>query len=249
MKYLTDTEILKWNDRLSNMPNKYGNIISVYPKSNMNSNPYILYKSKTSYGGFKDIPEPTIDFTFIFSVSSNRLEEFLDILNSSFKEEFVTKSVFLDLEKRVDRVSDIIINESIIKSKKESKHKISEREYTRYIYNFSGKLGSIIGYVSYIEDAVNFLSLMWEYSEKGSEISLLKYPIGSIVSKKEDQSLDFLVLDYKYYKIVNDYKISYVTAEIKENNGIIIKYGNVTTFSEDKITWSRNNRIDNILDN
>jgi hypothetical protein len=248
MKYLTDTEILKWNDRLSSIPNKHGDIIKVYPKGNMNSsNPYILYKSSTRLGEFIDLPEPTIDFTFIFSVSSNRLEEFLDILKSSFKDEFGTKSVFVD--KNYDRVSDIIINESIIKSKNESKHKIGDKEYTRYIYNFSGKIGSIIGYVSYIEDAINFFSLIWGYKEDGSEVNLLKYPIGSIVSKKENQSSDFLVLDYKYYKIVNDYKISYIVTEIKENNGMTIKYGQIITISEDKITWSRNNRIDNILDN
>jgi hypothetical protein len=248
MKYLTDTEILKWNDRLSSIPNKHGDIIKVYPKGNMNSsNPYILYKSSTRLGEFIDLPEPTIDFTFIFSVSSNRLEEFLDILKSSFKDEFGTKSVFVD--KNYDRVSDIIINESIIKSKNESKHKIGDKEYTRYIYNFSGKIGSIMGYIGYIEDAINFFSLIWGYKEDGSEVNLLKYPIGSIVSKKENQSSDFLVLDYKYYKIVNDYKISYIVTEIKENNGMTIKYGQIITISEDKITWSRNNRIDNILDN
>jgi hypothetical protein len=248
MKYLTDTEILKWNDRLSSIPNKYGDTIKVYPKGNMNSsNPYILYKSSTRLGEFIDLPEPTIDFTFIFSVSSNRLEEFLNILKSSFKDEFGTKSVFVD--KNIDRVSDIIINDSIIKSKKEAKHKIGDKEYIRFIYDFSGKLGSIMGYISYIEDAINFFSLIWGYKEDGSEVNLLKYPIGSIVSKKENQSSDFLVLDYKYYKLVNDYKISYIVTEIKENNGMTIKYGQIITISEDKITWSRNNRIDNILDN
>lgn len=248
MKYLTDTEILKWNDRLSSIPNKYGDTIKVYPKGNMNSsNPYILYKSITRLGEFIDLPEPTIDFTFIFSVSSNRLEEFLNILKSSFKDEFGTKSVFVD--KNIDRVSDIIINDSIIKSKKEAKHKIGDKEYIRFIYDFSGKLGSIMGYISYIEDAINFFSLIWGYKEDGSEVNLLKYPIGSIVSKKENQSSDFLVLDYKYYKLVNDYKISYIVTEIKENNGMTIKYGQIITISEDKITWSRNNRIDNILDN
>ena len=106
-----------------------------------------------------------------------------------------------------------------------------------------------MGYISYIEDAINFFSLIWVYKEDGSEVNLLKYPIGSIVSKKENQSSDFLVLDYKYYKLVNDYKISYIVTEIKENNGMTIKYGQIITISEDKITWSRNNRIDNILDN
>jgi hypothetical protein len=248
MKYLTDSEIINWNDRLSKQSlNINSNRIGVYPKSNSSSShPHIIYKMNSHGGDFMDITEPITDFIFIFSVSLSRINEFKSILETVFKQKFGTKSIYE--KSSFSKVCDIDVDESIIKSKKEDNHKLGDKEFIRFTYKFSGKLGSIIGYVSYLEDAINFLSLTWGYREDGSEVNLLKYPIGSIVSMKNNQS-DYLVLDYNYEKVINDYRIGYVISEILEDKGTVVKYGYPFVVNELNINWSRNDRINNILKN
>jgi len=76
---------------------------------------------------------------------------------------------------------------------------------------------------------------------------LLKYPIGTIVSKPSDKSTDYLVLDYKYKKLDGKYFIHFVTSEMLNNKGSVITYGEIYTFIESELCYSRNSRIDDIL--
>jgi hypothetical protein len=104
-----------------------------------------------------------------------------------------------------------------------------------------------MAYVSYLEDAINFFSEIWGYNEDGTEVCLLKYPIGTIVSKPSDKSTDYLVLDYKYKKLDGKYFIHFVTSEMLNNKGSVITYGEIYTFIESELCYSRNSRIDDIL--
>lgn len=249
MKYLSDSEILKWNKRLESSD------YSVYPISNKKSSePYLSFRQNISpsYNTPHSVPgqsvvtiDPFIRYQFTFSIASNRVTNFNDLFEKLCQEPFGSQSIFVDLNN--EKIYEVKFTDDVIDSKEESKHMVLEKEYTRYIYNFAGKLGSIMAYISYLEDAINFFNEIWGYSEEGGEICLLKYPIGTCVSPVNNKSLDYLVLDYKYTKMDGKYYIDYVAAEMLNNNKSILTYGNVTTFSEDKLCYSRSSRIDDIL--
>jgi hypothetical protein len=104
-----------------------------------------------------------------------------------------------------------------------------------------------MAYISYLEDAINFFSEIWGYNEDGTEVCLLKYPIGTIVSLSKDKSTDYLVLEYKYRKLDGKYFIDFIASEMLNNKGSVITYGETYTFRESELCYSRNSRIDDIL--
>jgi hypothetical protein len=146
-----------------------------------------------------------------------------------------------------EKITDIRFSDEVIEGKQVNTHYILEKEYVRYTYHFAGKLSSIMAYIMYLEDAINFFSEIWGYSEDGSEVCLLKYPIGTIVSLPKDKSTDYLVLDYKYRKLDGKYYIDFIVSEMINNKGSVITYGEIYTFRESELCYSRNSRIDNIL--
>jgi hypothetical protein len=247
MKYLSDTEILNWNRRLERSD------YNVYPISNTRSaNPDIVFRQKINNGyspmgeQFVETLDPFIRYDFTFSIASNRKETFFDLFEKLSKESFGTKSAYHDTSN--DRkIYEISFTDNAIESKEENTHMVYEKEYIRFTYHFAGKLGSIMAYVSYLEDAINFFSEIWGYNEDGTEVCLLKYPIGTIVSKPSDKSTDYLVLDYKYKKLDGKYFIHFVTSEMLNNKGSVITYGEIYTFIESELCYSRNSRIDDIL--
>ena len=252
MRYLSDTEILNWNRRLERSD------YSVYPLSNTRSgNPDIVFRQKISnnynYSPMGDqlveTLDPFIRYDFTFSVASNRKETFLDLFEKLSKEAFGTKSCYIDDRSNSSdrKLSDIKFTDDVIDSKEENIHMVYEKEYVRFAYHFAGKLGSIMAYISYLEDAINFFSEIWGYNEDGTEVCLLKYPIGTIVSKPSDKSTDYLVLDYKYRKLDGKYYVDFIASEMMNTKGSVITYGEIYTFRESDLCYSRNSRIDDIL--
>ena len=249
MRYLSDIEILNWNRRLERSD------YSVYPLSNARSgHPDIVFRQKISnnynYSPMGDqlveTLDPFIRYDFTFSIASNRKETFLDLFEKLSKEVFGTKSIFRD-QNNNEKLTDIKFTDDVIDSKEENIHMVYEKEYVRFAYHFAGKLGSIMAYISYLEDAINYVSEMWGYNEDGTEVCLLKYPIGTIVSKHSDKSTDYLVLDYKYRKMDGKYYIDFVASEMMNTKGSVITYGEIYTFRESDLCYSRNSRIDDIL--
>ena len=253
MRYLSDTEILNWNRRLEKSD------YSVYPLSNVRSgNPDIIFRQKTGFnnynpmGGdqFVETMDPFIRYDFTFSIASNRRQTFFDLFEKLSKESFGTKSTYRPPVMRDDKdikLLDITFSDQIIETKDENIHSVYDKEYIRFTIHFAGKLGSIMAYVSYLEDAINFFSEIWGYNEDGTEVCLLKYPIGTIVSLPKDKSTDYLVLDYKYRKLDSKYYIDFVVSEMLNTKGSVITYGEIHTFRESELCYSRNSRIDDIL--
>ena len=253
MRYLSDTEILNWNRRLEKSD------YTVYPLSNVRSgNPDIVFRQKINNGygmnamgdQLVETLDPFIRYDFTFSIASNRKETFFDLFEKLSKEAFGTKSTYRSQSMRDERdvkIMDITFNDAVIESKEENTHLVYEKEYIRFTYHFAGKLGSIMAYVSYLEDAINFFSEIWGYNEDGTEVCLLKYPIGTIVSLPKDKSKDYLVLDYKYRKLDGKYNIDFVASEMMNSKGSVITYGEIYTFRESELGYSRNSRIDDIL--
>jgi hypothetical protein len=246
MKYLSDKEILNWNRKLERSD------YAVYPLSNVRSgNPDIIFRQKINNGyspmgeQLVETIDPFIRYDFTFSVASNRKETFLDLFEKLSKESFGTKSIYRD--QKSEKLMDIIFNDTVIESKEEITHLVFEKEYIRFTIHFAGKLGSIMAYISYLEDTINFFSEIWGYKEDGTEVCLVKYPIGTIVSLPKDKSTDYLVLDYKYRKLDGKYFIDFISSEMLNNKGSVITYGEIYTFRESELCYSRNSRIDDIL--
>ena len=246
MKYLSDTEILNWNRRLERSD------YAVHPLSNVRSgHPDIIFRQKINNGyspmgeQLVETIDPFIRYDFTFSIASNRKETFLDLFEKLSKDPFGTKSIYRD--QKSEKIMDIAFNDTVIESKELNTHLVFEKEYIRFTIHFAGKLGSIMAYVSYLEDTINFFSEIWGYNEDGSEVCLVKYPIGTIVSLPKDKSTDYLVLDYKYRKLDGKHFIDFVVSEMMNSKGAVIKYGEIYTFKESELCYSRNSRIDDIL--
>ena len=80
MRYISDSEILRWNKRLDNSG------YSVYPLSNNKSaEPYICFRQKVGYQNnpmgdqFVTTTDPFMRYDFVFSIASNRIDNFFDI--------------------------------------------------------------------------------------------------------------------------------------------------------------------------
>lgn len=246
MKYLTDKEILSWNDRIGNREYRVNAVYSNqngYPNIAIYQNYYTTYDVKQIITDQKSIQvDPDIKYVFSFSVASNRVETFFDIYGRLRKEEFYTKLV-----NKNDSLIDIKFDDNAIRKKEKIDHKISDKEYTRFTYTFVGKLSNIMLHVAYLEDAIEFFQKIWGYDESGKEFLLIKFPIGSIVSKIDDKSVDYLIFEYDYKKSTNgEYSINYIVCEMLKT-GPIIKYGSQQTFYEDDLCFSRNGRINDIL--
>jgi hypothetical protein len=250
MKYLTDSDIIRWNNRLNK------SIYSITPRYNTrNGYPDIIISEKLESripavplvkSGIED---PIINYIFSFSVVSHRKDEFFEILHKLLKEKFGTRFLTIS-NKSPDSlgIRDIILDESILGKYHTQDHKILNRTFIKYTYDFNNRLTDIICILSYIEDTIEFFQLIWGYDEEGKEICLLDFPVGSVVSKNNDKSKDFIVIEYLYKKVNSKFNIEYIVSEIiYDSKSPIIKYGESFIISKDEICHSRNNRIDNIL--
>jgi hypothetical protein len=253
MRYLSESEILKWSDKLAS--NKETSLIKLIPRSNLrNRYPDISigYTSGSSLLGFNisTMESVKIDYIFTFSISEKREKDFLEIFNKRLKVNFSTKSSFSKQNREwvgEPIITDININADNIYNIEKTAHSLSNTPYIRYSYYFTGDIYEIIAYVTYLEDSLNICSMLWGYDEKGNEHDLLKYKIGSIVCVLPDKSKDYIVLDYHFNIVDNNIKISYIVSELIFNNTPVIKYGKSTTLVDEDICFSRNNRIDDIL--
>jgi hypothetical protein len=253
MRYLTDSDILKWNNRLNK------SIYSITHRHNTRNGYPDIIISETRESGLPGMPlvkfgieDPIINYSFSFSVVSHRKDEFFEILHKLLKDKFDTK--FLTISNKSPEsldyanVRDITLDESILGKYYKQDHKILNRNFIKYTYDFNNRLTDIICTLSYIEDTIEFFQLIWGYDEEGNEICLLDFPIGSIVSKNSDKSKDFLVIEYLYKKMDSKFNIEYIVSEIiYDSKSPIIKYGESFIINKDEICHSRNNRIDNII--
>ena len=251
MREIKDIDLLKWNERLKSSPYQVRvnslnwidgpNGPSLLVQFYTNSFNMFTQESTMPYQ-VKECGDPITKWKFSFSVVESRKNEFSAILDKLL---FAGIKNHVDLNGKMNH-ERIQVNPSIVKN--ESNHDMFSRTYIKYDYEFEGRLSSVMSYITLIEDAIEFFSSIWGYDKDGEEHCLIKYPIGTIVSKSNDKSRDFLVLDYNYVVDYKDYIINYVISEvITDKKSMVIKYGDVGVSKEDELAYSRNNRIDNIL--
>ena len=249
MVYLSDSDIMGWNDRIPEKSNLY--IGARY--STTASQPTIVFTLRDSHmypsvdqngqaNKAREVGDPDFNYRFAFSIASNREEEFYSIFNKVAKEPFENHVLTAN-----GTVARLMLNKNIADEPIKTLHKVFDKEYLRLEYNFIGKLSSIMAYVGLLEISIEYFSQIWGYDEDGNEYNLMKFPIGNIVSPADDKSKDYLILDYKFIR-AGSFIIDYVACEMfADKNSAIVKYGPVQTFSEKNLVWSRNNRIDDIL--
>ena len=241
MRNLTDTEILNWNDKLES-----SNYMLRPQYTSQSSYCDIVFVEKVRQRGnlgidFVDTTDPTIKFKFIFSIASNRVDDFWKIFDKR-------KRIPLS-NKTSGTLKNLEFTDKIIDSKDSTNHLVKEKEFTRFIYTFHGKLSQIIAYVTVLEDTIKFFEKIWGYDETGKEYCLVNYPIGSVCSMKKDKSSDFVVLDYEYSIVFGSHDIHYKVAKMIWNEkSPVVQYGEVILAVDNDLCFSRNNRIDNILE-
>lgn len=242
MRNLIDKDISKWNKRFDN---KYFISSNEWYTSNFVSSQTlsIKQKDKDRMGSvqLKDISDPQIKYDFSFSVTENRKYEFFRIHSSLLKRGIINKVSLNGVKNDISMIPVSI-------SKKENLHEIYDRKYIRHSYKLEGSLTSIIAYVTILEDTIEYFQKIWGYDESGNEHSIIKYPIGTIVSEISNKSSDYMVIDYHFNIYNGEYHIDYIVSEIESDpKSSIIKYGRQMIIIEDKLSYSRNNRIDNLL--
>lgn len=241
MAYLSDTDIMSWNDRLNS-----GQYYIVGRYSNSSSWPTLVFTKNrilNNNGDVLEIGEPEIDFRFTFSVAENRQEDFrriFDRLSSEGFENYVRKGN--------GSYAKLKFEERVAKSVKKTDHTILKKKFARFEYSFHGEASSVMAYVALLEQSMEFLSAIWGYTEDGEEQCLLDFVVGDIVSPVKDLSRDMLVIDYEYRRVGTEYIVNYMVCEMLHLEGSpVVRYGETAVFGKGGITWSRNGRIDQIL--
>lgn len=243
-KFITDTQILNWGERLQ----QTGYTVTPKYHHRMTSYPMLVFKQEIGglfSGNYAITTDPTLDFRFSFSVAKNRVDNFFHIFDRWYSNQVATK-VFYQHGDNSEKISDISFK-SLTINKSEMDHLVAEKEYVKFTYDLNGRLSAIMMYVTFLEDTIEIFSKLWGYDESGNEHQLTKFSIGEVVSKKDNQSDDYLILDFKAEKGYNDIRVDYEICKMYQV-GQIIQYGPAELVSEKNITWNRNSRIDDILE-
>lgn len=132
-----------------------------------------------------------INYRFSFSISYNNLERFKNLLNKFLSEGFEFYNG-MNNKIHIERISkeDFQMLESF---KEISEHNTYGVDFTKFTYNFY-KVPTLpcVMYIQSILDVIEIIGNFWSFDENGNEICNMHYPVGSIVSLKNDRS-DFFV--------------------------------------------------------
>jgi hypothetical protein len=89
----------------------------------------------------------------------NRFDEFEILLNKMLEYDISNKYIVNDVR------HDINVNNKILQGVVKKDHTVSNRKFIKCDYIFAGNLIEIMGYVSHLEDAVNYFQLIWGYKD------------------------------------------------------------------------------------
>ena len=240
MNNFTDKEIISWNDRL------FEHQINVFIKpiyDNTAINPNIGYLvnmmsvdpvnnwAKDIYKSERVVIEPRLEYIYNFSIKKSLIDKYNEILNIVKSIPVATSSISNDKSKRNLDTNSVKVKEKV------TEHSIYKEDYFLYDIELEGLLGDIMLYIKQIEDALNFLS------------KKPMFKIHDVVSLPNDRSMDYLVVDYIYTKVANTYSIDYKIAEIISSEAEdVIRYGSTKITDEKSLTWSRTQRIDEVIE-
>ena len=248
---ILDSYIMDWNNRIPSrkiwVHAQYSNLA---PEINIVFKTAVNYVDPLTFSNCNptmsnepvSVGDHEIDYRFTFSVAKERESEFNEIF-----EKLKQKPLRNKVQKQNGMFAEIKVDIKPIITK--TTHTVYNTEYVRFDYEFKREFySSVIAYVYLLESTIEFFSMIWGYDEDGDEHNLLKFPVGSIVSKPNDKSVDYLVLDLEFYKNGGDPEIRYNICEmVYTKKSSVIQYGAVSVEQERNLCWSRTGRIDDIL--
>ena len=239
MNYLTDSEIIEWNNIIEDINYR---VIPSY--NNRNGYPSIKFDTNIYYTDMYDIDskniniDPIIKHDISFSILELGKDIFFKIKNQIFSNLILNEIVYSENNyKRID-LSELIITNN------EYNFIYKNKNFIKYNFSLEGKTSSVMTFYSLIKRALNFFSKMWGMNSENIEGFLLKYKIGDVVTTK-DNILDMIIIDY-YFNVYNN-TVDYITEEIIDKGSHII-FGDKKTLSEKSIFISRNNKIETLLE-
>lgn len=244
---IKDIEILKWNDGIRELT--YQNdiefsIMPIYDNGKLINNqinnqmyPNLFYPSinidvrrKNEYdlgikgGLFIETLEQkkpisySIFYKYNFSLNEDLSDKFENILSILSLKPFNDFKMISNQTLKDVKTSDITLEKS--------DHIINGIKYIRYSFDGTLPIYDIIKNFSNIDYAKKF--------------TLLKFKIGDIICINENKSDDYLILDYHNYEYLKVIKIDNITPEV-------IEYDEILYIPITDITFSRNDRINNII--
>jgi len=139
-----------------------------------------------------------INYRFSFSISNNNLERFENLLNKFLLEGFEFYNG-TNNKIHIERLS--VEDFKLLKSFEEiSEHNTYNVDFTKFTYNFyKVPVLPCVMYIQSILDVIQIIGHFWSFDETGKEFCTMLYPVGSIVSLRNDRS-DFFVESVEFIR-------------------------------------------------
>lgn len=221
---LNDLEIDKWNKKI----NRKGYHLIISPRYT-NSSRFAaieIFKSNETLwiDRSSDINpnDMVINYSYTFSIIENKDDDFKLRLEKLREYEIGNKCIVNK------KIFDIKFCNSI--DEKREIHTINGKNYVRYTFSTTDNIPSVVVSFWAIENA-------FEYAI-GNNI----FKVNDVVSLTTDRGSDYLILEH-----LPDNK--YLVAKIKEITDNSIYYEDAIKLEDKKLTWSRNHRIEDIINN
>jgi hypothetical protein len=218
-------------------------------------------KLSSYYGNLTDYHtiNRNIDYRFNFSISKNNIDRFENLIEQFLRQGWKqpiyegSKYYFQNLE-----YNDLI---NFRKIEYKETHKTYGIDFIKFTYNFAkAPLLATICFIQTVKDVIKIISEFWGFDEEGNEVCTIKYPVGSIVSTKDNKS-DFLVESITFVRenterfqnlkdryIFSEELLLYNLLEIVSNsNSQVLEYSDTYTTSSDFIIPNRGQRLDELL--
>jgi len=227
----------KWNDRLD----KSGLSISSIPLSTSNGIKLSIFRKQIEFINTFEKIEGNIrtDFIFTYSVAKRTLKRFDNICEQLLENEyfFIIDSKDIRYKLKKEDISLPIFEESDLK--------IYKTDYINRKLVFKNKtLTEIILIVSLIEKTIEIISNLFSYDDENNELSKIKFPVGTVVSIKGDETNDFIVQKIDFINLT--YKLSKIVFPSDTKEVFILE--NVGYFNESSIIQNRDYKLGQILD-
>lgn len=246
---MSDSFIFGWNGRLFEMVKGYGDVTFMVSASyTTDTGIDVKIKPVTQYNASmisdnETLMDPPIGYKLTFSVAKECTDEFEDILETLMNKEFDNNVWKTSKSKEIVKVDPNSIKES------KSVHRIGKVDYVRYEWTIKSCMSEVMAACYVVESAVEIFGKCWGVTEDGEKVCLMKFPIGSMVNLEGNKSEDWLVLDWSFDLLSPRFHHDYEVVAMNERPGsAVINYSKRQLVSEHRISWSRNGRIDDILE-
>ena len=258
---MSDSFIFGWNSRLYDIDKIYdswdtsfmvsavytndtGIDVKIRPVSQYSSSPFTGQSVVHPTASNDDVMmDPPIGYKLTFSVAkscTDEFEEILDVLMNRNFDNHVWKT-----SKNKEKVN---VDPNSI-SKSQSIHRIGKVDYVRYEWTMRSCMSEVMAACYVVESAVEIFGKCWGVTEDGEKVCLMKFPVGSMVNLEGNKSEDWLVLDWSFDLLSPSFHHDYEVVAMTEKPGsAVVSYDKRQLVSEHRISWSRNGRIDDILE-